>query len=316
MALDSPDGDVLLTSPFVTFEVCDRVAAAVRTSETRFQWTLATALDPSAVANGYLSVQGLKHLLSVGVDVRHIGRLHAKCFIVGSRAMLGSSNLTEAGLGSTTNPNHELGVELDEEQTKCARQIVCSWASSKVTRVDLDDLLEQSRALSRTGRAESQPLDPGSASRLAEQLLVDARDPKRGLWIKLEYGDPALEGWRHNSMFASPKKGRPGFNPGDLVFICARDTHDCYAVVEVISDPEYKPQDYVELVTQNDLNPGAVDRWPWVNRTKPRLVPDSLLDVKLSELGVKGQGLQNGHVKLKFDQFTAGVRALGRLASD
>jgi hypothetical protein len=40
------------------------------------------------------------------------------------------------------------------------------------------------------------------------------------------------------------------------------------------------------------------------------------MELKLDELGVRGQGLQNGHVRLKFDQFTAAVRGLARLASD
>ena len=40
------------------------------------------------------------------------------------------------------------------------------------------------------------------------------------------------------------------------------------------------------------------------------------MPLKLAELGIKGQSLQNGHIRLEFDQFTAGVRALARLAGD
>ena len=39
------------------------------------------------------------------------------------------------------------------------------------------------------------------------------------------------------------------------------------------------------------------------------------LRLKLNELDVHPSGLQNGHVRLEFDQFTAGVRALARLAT-
>lgn len=39
------------------------------------------------------------------------------------------------------------------------------------------------------------------------------------------------------------------------------------------------------------------------------------MELKLKELGASGQALQNGHIRLKFDQFTAGVRALARLAT-
>lgn len=38
------------------------------------------------------------------------------------------------------------------------------------------------------------------------------------------------------------------------------------------------------------------------------LVPEELL--QLTELNVKGQDLQNGCVRLRFDQFAAGVRTL------
>ncbi|WP_461142658.1 hypothetical protein [Spelaeicoccus albus] len=132
--------------------------------------------------------------------------------------------------------------------------------------------------------------------------------------MKAEYGEPALEGWRQESWFASPRKGKPSIRSGDLVVICAQDSHDCYTVVEVTTDPEFQPHDYVDWANTED--PGAHDQWPWISRTKPRLVPSSLVELKLHELGVKGQRLQNGHVRLKFDQFTAGVRALARIASE
>lgn len=306
------DGDVVLASPYLTFDVCKRIADAARSSSQ--SWLLVSTLDPSAVANGYLSVQGLGLMLDVGVEIRHVERLHAKCFIVGGRAMLGSANLTGAGLGSSANPNRELGVELDPAQAKAAKETITAWPARLVARRDLDELLSKSKDLTRTARAQHEKLDAGSALHLAEGLLEDARDVQRSLWLKLEYGEPALDGWRQESWFASPKKGRPGFCPGDLVFICAKDTHDCYAVVEVTSDPTFQPEDYIEWTSTAD--PGALDRWPWINRTMPRLVPSSLLALKLGELGASSGGLQNGHVRLKFDQFTAGVRALSRLATE
>lgn len=55
---------------------------------------------------------------------------------------------------------------------------------------------------------------------------------------------------RFRSWFASPKKGRP-FRPGDLVFVCAKDTHVCYTVVEVTSEPEYQPDAYADQTAVN-----------------------------------------------------------------
>lgn len=312
-ALSHVDGDVVLTSPYLTFDVCKRIASAA--DSLSVSWLLATTLDPSAVANGYLSVQGLRLVLDASVEVRHVDRLHAKCFVVGTRAMLGSANLTGAGLGSSASPNRELGVELGPDQAAHALTVIAGWPARPVGTSDLDQLLEQSRALTRTSTTEpDQELDAASALHLAEELLADAREAQRSLWLKLEYGEPGLDGWRQESWFASPKKGMPGFRPGDLVVMCAKDTHDCYAVVEVTSGPESQPQDYVDWTAAED--PDALDRWPWISRTKPRLVPSSLMELKLEELGIKGQGLQNGHVRLEFDQFTAAVRGLARLASD
>lgn len=307
-ALETIDGDVLLTSPYLTTGVCRLIADSL--AKSRFHGVVITTLDPSAVAGGYLMIQGLRDLLEAGIEVREVDRLHAKCFIVGSQAMLGSANLTRPGLGLADKSNRELGVTLDASGREKAHQEIVSWPARTITTHDLDELLAKAKSLSRPSEPADSDLTPELASQQAEQLLIDARDPDRKLWLKLEYGKPALEGWRKPSYFASPKKGKPSFKPGDLVFICAKDTQECYAVVEVTSEPEEKPADYIAAVDQSNL-----ERWPWINRTKPRLVPDHLVKLTREELGVKGGGLQNGHVSLKFDQFTAGVRALARLTT-
>ncbi|WP_281873135.1 phospholipase D-like domain-containing protein [Brachybacterium paraconglomeratum] len=310
-AVAQVDGDVVLTSPYLSNDICQEIASAASGSSR--SWRLVTTLDASAVAGGYLSIQGLKAMLGAGVEVVHTDRLHAKCFVIGSRAMLGSANLTGAGLGSRPSPNHELGVELDPEQTRHALEVISTWPTRDVDPSDLDRLEKAAKDLTSVSKQRPDgPLDTSSALHLAERLLVDARDPERRLWLKLEYGEPNLDGWRGPSFFASSSKGRPSFRPGDLVFICAKETYDCYAVVEVTAEAEFQPEDFAEMVAID--RPGDLDRWPWVNRTESRLVPDELPGLKLEELRPRGQGLRNGHVRLSFDQFTAGVRALARLA--
>ncbi|MFC6715649.1 hypothetical protein [Branchiibius cervicis] len=272
---------------------------------------LITRLDAAAVAGGYLSVRGLQQLLEAGVEIRDVPRVHAKVFVIGGEGFLGSANLTGAGLGTSALPNHELGVELDAELVAEARRTLLSWNSQPVTADDLVQLEADAKLITAPKQdAARHRLNPRTAQQLAEALLVDARDPGRGLWLKLEYGEPDLEGWRSSSYFASPKKGRPKFKPGDLVFICAQETHDCYAVVEVSDGAQFQPADYVARMQNED--PAAIERWPWVTRTDPRLVPEHLLQVKLAELGIAGRGLQNGHVRLSLDQFASGVRGLAR----
>lgn len=314
VALRNAHSDALLTSPYLSFEICKQIASAARLSSAH--WILVTNLDPSVVAQGYLSVQGLKLLLAAGVELRHVRRLHAKCFVIGNRAMLGSANLTGAGLGSAAIANRELGVELTPTQAKEARAAVLAWPARDISDSELNRLLEEAQSLTRPydrKQSSEEELDASSAVYLAEELLEDARDPRRSLWLKLEYGEPGPDSWRQDSWFASPKKGKPGFRPRDLVVMCAKATHDCYAIVEVTNVPEYQPSDYVQWTAAED--PGGLERWPWINRTTPRFVPSSLMELKLAELGVAAQALQNGHVRLKFDQFTAAVRALSRLAS-
>ncbi|SCZ56681.1 hypothetical protein SAMN02799638_01929 [Arthrobacter sp. UNCCL28] len=306
-AVQDANGDVLLASPFLSYDVCKRLAQwALQADASR---TLFTCLDPSAVANGYLSVDGLLQLIQSGFSVLHVDRLHAKAFLLGSRGFLGSANLTGAGLGSSAASNVELGVELGPAQVQSVRQSMDAWASRPVTTADLHKLTQQARQLTVVDQPGTDGLDSDSGLALVEQLLVDARDRDRTLWLKSEYGEPALDQWRQNWFFGSPAKGRPSIKEGDLVLISAQ-TRDCYAVVEVTSEPLYIPDDYRE--ERGD----EADRWPWVSRTKPRFVPDGLLELKAHELVRSTGGLQNGHIRLKFDQFTYAVRSLARLVTD
>lgn len=306
-AVQDTSGDVLLASPFLSYDVCKRLAQwALQADATR---TLFTCLDPSAVANGYLSVDGLLQLIQSGFSVLHVDRLHAKAFLLGSRGFLGSANLTGAGLGSSAAGNVELGVELGPAQVLSVRQSMDAWASRPVTTADLDKLTQQARQLTVVDQPITDGLDSDSGLASVEQLLVDARDRDRTLWLKSEYGEPALDQWRRNWFFGSPAKGRPSIKEGDLVLISAQ-TRECYAVVEVTSEPLYIPDDYRE--ERGD----EADRWPWVSRTKPRFVPDGLLELKAHELVRSTGGLQNGHIRLKFDQFTYAVRSLARLVTE
>jgi len=307
-SLENADGPAELTSPYISYDVCRRIIEA--TAQHDHSVRVITTLDASAVANGYLSVQGLRQLLAADIEVLHTERLHAKCFIVGSRGLLGSGNLTGAGLGSSAKRNREMGVKLNPVQVEDVRRAIGIWPSKLVSPGDLTFLLESAAKIATT-KAPGEVFDATSALQIVERLLADARQPNRSLWLKLEYGAPKLGGWLEESLIASPKKGRPSFRPGDLVVICAKETGDCYAVVEISSEPEFKPDDYVQALSS--YAPDDCERWPWINRTIPRLVPEELLSLKRDELGVSGQGLQNGHVRLQLDQFAMGVRTLSRL---
>ncbi|MFH5877288.1 hypothetical protein [Arthrobacter sp. NA-172] len=317
-ALADPDGDVVLTSPYLSYVVCRSIAdAAIGSSRS---WTLYTTLDPLAVASTFLSVPGMALMLDTGVEVRHVDRLHAKCFIVGSRGMLGSANLTGAGLGSSVNSNRELGVELDRDQIDEARRMILAWPSRSVSRSDLDDLAVHAKWLPKPSPVVRDQ-DEDSTLLDVDRLLADAREPERSLWVKVEDGAPVLDQWRQEWRFANPGSkrgdkwiGEPSIKTGDLVFICATGTKDCYVVVEVTTDPELLPDDYVEWAAYREGE--DPERWPWVNRNRPRLIPASLIDFKYEDLR-GGKKLPRGsRFLLSPEEFVAGVRVLAQLPTE
>ncbi|MCY1675008.1 hypothetical protein OVA06_09845 [Pseudarthrobacter sp. SL88] len=170
-AIDDVDGDVILASPYVSAEVCKRLVDVCKNSN--YEWHLFTCLDPTAVANGYLSIEGLIHLEQNGVNVSHVERLHAKTFLVGSRGFLGSANLTGAGLGSSKAANFELGVELGMAQVCTVGRTVGVWPSRRVTAKDLEKLLSRARQLTHAELPTTGELDTGSA--LALVAVIPSR---------------------------------------------------------------------------------------------------------------------------------------------
>lgn len=305
--LENVRADVLLTSPYVSFDVCLRLERLAKDSN--FRWKIVTCLDPIAVANGYLRTDGLERLLNAGVEILHVDRLHAKAFIVGDQGCVGSANLTGAGLGTVAAPNMELGVALDGPQVELMVGAIQAWSTREVTVEDLKLVREKARAISKESPAVGHVTGKFDGLSALEQLLLDARDADRAFWLKSEYGSPELEQWQQESLFGNPKKGKPTIASGDFVIICA-ENKDCYAVVEVTSSPEYLPKDYVLLRGEEDA-----ERWPWVSRTTPRFAPDKLLGLKATEILEKTNGLQNGYMRLSFEQFTNAVRSLSRLIS-
>ncbi|WP_074850489.1 phospholipase D-like domain-containing protein [Gordonia westfalica] len=305
-ALRDAGGDVLLASPYLTRDIARRLAAIAETSA--HDWLLVTRLDAPAVANGYLSVEGLGVLLGVGVRIVDCARLHAKAYLVGDGfGLVGSANLTGSGLGTTTATNLELSVRLDPAEVPGVRNKLLAWAGGgkNVDSVRLEALAAEAAAL-----PKAKPAPPTGTAAVApttadvEQLLADARD--RRLWAKGHYGDPHPDEWRAESWFSSSKKARPTFAVSDLVLVYSVDAPGVYAVVEIIDEAVHDP----EFVTAQTGSEEEGERWPYVNRTTPRLVPDDLALVTAEQLGFSGRGLQNGHKKLSLSEFAAAVRAL------
>jgi hypothetical protein len=308
-ALGAASDEVLLASPFLSIRVAKQLAALAGKSAAR--WSLLTRLDAAAAAGGYLSTDGLRALVDAGVKIGHARRLHAKVYLADDAfGIIGSANLTGSGLGTSAEPNLEMSLRLDVSAAREARTQVNAWwrESVPVYRKDLDELDRRARELPRTiavqltaelGAAEDEfpPL---------VDLISDAR--QRKLWVKAQYGQPNYDQWRTEFWFSSAAHRRPSFTPGDLVLIYAKDAHACYAIVEVIDEPRNDPSYIMERGGRPEEE---AKRWPWVNRTLPRLIPIEERVVRPAELGFTGQSLQGGHKRIGLPEFVAAARALG-----
>ncbi|MBS0024486.1 phospholipase D-like domain-containing protein [Microbacterium paraoxydans] len=308
-ALRAASDQVRLASPFISIRIAKQLASIARTSTAT--WSLITRLDAAAAAGGYLSTDGLRSLTDAGVVVRHARRLHAKAYLADETfGMMGSANLTGPGLGASADPNFELSLRLRPDDALAVWTQLDEWwnASAAVSREDIDDLDRRARELPRAIAVEFSPGPDEFNEDISElaDLVSDARE--RSLWVKAQYGQPKYNQWRSEFWFSSAAHRRPSFAPGDLVLIYAKEAHACYAIVEVVDEPRNDPQYIVERGGRPEEE---ANRWPWVNRTIPRLVPTRERLVRPVDLGFTGQGLQGGHKRIALPEFVAAVRALG-----
>lgn len=303
--LSKTSGDVVLVSPYLSFSVCGRIANLA--SKAAGNWRLITRRDPAAVNSGHLNVPGLRELLSAGVTLEHVDRLHAKAFLAGDDfGLVGSANLTERGLGSGHYPNVELGVRLAPAEVVATRSIITNWTCMPLTLADLDELEEEAKHLAKPAR--SRRATPEVDLPNIDRLLADASDG-RTLWMKAEYGRRDPRRYRGEAWFASPGPTRkPSFKPGDLALIYAQSVHACYAVVEITDQPVFNPG----FLLAEGASATEAARWPWISHTLPRLVSNARATVTTAEVGVSARALQNGHVRVSLAGFATAVRALER----
>ena len=298
---------VVLVSPFLTIPVALRLASIARVSTA--EWSILTNLNPAAAAGGYLSIDGLRELQKAGVVVGHLGRLHAKVYLADERALVGSANLTQTGLGITSHSNVELSVRIEGDAIDDLNETIKRWRNiaAVVDSAAIDRFEREVRALPRAV-AVTYPIGLGHVDDRAAlsmaNLIADARERK--LWVKAQYGAPNAEKWNSAHWFSSSKRARPSFAPGDLVLIYSKDVGACYAIVEVTDVPANDPQ----FVEAQGYSLADSERWPWVNSTMPRLVPNDGSTVAPADLGFSSLGLQVGHRKLGIAEFVEAIHAL------
>jgi len=107
------DGEVAICTPYFTrpgWDWFQKRYSLQQSSEGSGQsqpLRILTSLSARNSANGSLDLRLLEDLLERGALIRHLEGIHAKIFLVGSRVIFGSSNLTAGGLRR----NHEVVYE-------------------------------------------------------------------------------------------------------------------------------------------------------------------------------------------------------------
>lgn len=300
-ALDNSQNTVQLASPYLTTRVANELASRAQASAA--EWTVITALNAQAMRSGYQSPSGLRALLESGVQVRHLPGLHAKVYLVdGQFGLVGSGNLTSTGLGLDGRGNVELAAQLDGQVLEEAAAKFAEWsgASDPVDATVIAEFEKAAAALPAEAVTPNPELTPtAEAGEVLLQLQLDAQARPDRLWVKAQSGEARPDVWEHDAWFASGGKGKPTFAPGDLVLIYAKDARACYVVLEITSRTTYDP----DFMAAQGVPEGHPEQWPWLSHTKTRLIAPENRYVKLSEIDVSPQGLQNGRTRIELSDF-------------
>ncbi|MBL8932736.1 MAG: phospholipase D family protein [Kineosporiaceae bacterium] len=305
---------VRLSSPYLGVGVATTLASVAGRSDA--VWHLLTDLNAAAVAHGSLSTAGLRALLGAGVSLHHFRGLHAKLYLCDDNfGLVGSANLTAAGLGSSEQANVELSLQLQPRTCREAVVVFDAWwkEAQVITEAEIEQVELAAASLPASVHVTSATTPQGTTSELqviAGELAVEART--RRLWIKAMYHEsPADEPWSLGDWFSSSGPGKPSFLPGDLVLIYPKQLGRCPAVVEVLDESRRDPQ----FIIDEGLPEGDAERWPWVNHVRPRLAVPGSDGVPLSELGISGKALQRGHRHLGLSEFVEALSYLARAAA-
>jgi hypothetical protein len=304
---------VWLASPFLSNPVAEEIVTAVEESSVG-ERRLLTALVAGSVQTRVLDPRALETLLDSGFEICSVPNLHAKVSLIDTTwGLVGSGNLTNAGLGSEGRANVELGVTLDAAQIASAAELFARWWETAApigagVLAEYAALPQLKRSLDQPA-AYGAPVGVGLPQRLEEILAEDELTALgRGYWVKSNYqrhDDPAWwnRGWISDWRQAS-------YAIGDLIvlYLSGKDGGPaiCPAVVRVIEQSRLAG----EWIAEHG-DPEAAQQWPY--RTMIEVVGDVPIEsgAKLEEFGLSGQSVQGGYCSITRQQFEEALRAMG-----
>jgi hypothetical protein len=323
-ALRSAKTSIVIATPFLSRSVAGHIVRAADEGLAR-QRRIITALNDSAVAGGYLSIDAIEEFISGEFQVKSLRNLHAKVLITdGSWGLIGSGNLTEAG---SNGGNAELGIVLSTKQAHQAQHDFFERWWQAAEPIDL--------AYMRSLRKREQPKAPEKQRRKgrggiykprSEIDLPDLRDNAResGYWLKTQYYSEVRaqasywkgRTWvsdRHTERIGGGEPLlRPTYKGGEhlVIYLTRGPRKGCPAIVRVVAPPEYAP----DLVADQD-SPESAERWGWVTWVDV-LHSTNLSDApQLSDLGIAPRSVgQHGHIHINRTQYRRAQEAIPRVA--
>lgn len=303
-----------LASPFLSHSIAQELAAA---SPGGVERRLLTALVAGGVQIGALSPKALQVLRDNGWEIRSIRNLHAKLSIVDEAwGLIGSGNLTNAGLGSTDKGNVELGVVLSPAQIDAAASIYAQWWREADEISDED--IARFASLPTQHDEKVDEIAVGPALEIADsanlEAVLGAHDPGQRFWVKANYHRRRPDGreWWHRGWISDWREA--SYRRGDLILLYLGAKFDgprrCPALVRVTEESRYDP----EFVAENDAE--AADRWPYVTDIECVFEVPIESGVPLDVFDVTPNGLQGGYKELSRSQFEGAVGYLMTAAAN
>lgn len=300
-ALHTDHSKVRVICPFIK----ERAARRILEYGSPAQFQVITRFDLNCFLQGASDVAALRLLFEAGAQIRGVRNLHAKAYIVGSRSIVTSANLTEQALSR----NHEFGFVADDPEivTTCNAYFDKLWkrAGSNVTASMLNEwsqTVTDSLALGAGTRVPPKLKDEGTDVGLAAQ-----GDPQPN-WVttasqgfvkffgeghnRLEHSFPVLEEVKRAGCHwacSYPKAKRPrSVQDGAILFMGRLATHPNNTLIfgRAIG---MKYQEVRDDATEADINFPVRDwkaKWPRYIRVHDAEFVDGTLGdgVPLSDL--------------------------------
>jgi PLD-like domain len=306
----SAKSTIRLASPFLSRPVAEELVNPADAS-TAAEKRLLTALVAGSVRIRALDPEALHLLKEAGWQIRSIRNLHAKVSLIDSDwGLVGSGNLTNAGLGSTERGNVELGVVLNSAQIELAASLYDGWLDEAETVTDVDIERFSAMPKSRGIHGAEEGIGPALAIAEASELerILGTEDPQRRYWVKANYHRRSTDGqgWWQRGWISDWR--RASYRKGDLILLYLGAKYDgprkCPVVARVIKESRYDP----EFVRRFD--PEAGDRWPYVTGIECVFEVPASQGVPLAAFKVTPNGLQGGHKQLSLAQFETAAQYL------